>query len=64
MCGVPGEYAAHRLIDSEIGAFFAGESLQNVVDDFHKNGSTTEMLSRWIAISVIRMEQESEHNNG
>jgi hypothetical protein len=59
VCGIEGEYAAHRLIDSEIGMLAAGETLDAILDWFHKPEETTisAMLSRWIALAVIKAQQ-------
>jgi hypothetical protein len=49
-CG--GDFAAHRVIDSEIDLFMAGETLSAVAMDFNNQGYE-EMLARWIALAML-----------
>jgi len=57
VCGVPGEYAAHRLIDVQQGMFAAGESLEKVIR-LYDSGDEADVLARWIALRIVMLQDQ------
>ena len=60
ICGVSGEYAAHRLIDSEMYAAVNGMSLEDIVDAYRGSTTATAMVARWRAYLELVEERATK----
>jgi hypothetical protein len=56
-CG--GKYAAHRVIDAQIGRWVAGEALETIADDYDEDPDM--MRARWAALLDLLNEATAKH---
>jgi hypothetical protein len=56
LCG--GKYAAHRVVDAQVGRVVAGDSMESVADDYRTDVAT--MLATWAALLDLLNEGSAD----